>query len=218
MMKAHSISALRRTTAMVFVAAFLAATSAHATTHIIQFGGAFGFAYSPNSLTVSVGDTIVWQGDFGVHPLSSTSVPPGAASFHNTSGTSFSYRVTAAGTYNYQCDVHFGIGMVGSFTAVIATDVENSQTSLQPDVFRLEQNYPNPFNPSTTIRYDVPKGARVILEVYNDLGERVATLVDEWNEAGQHQVRWTPQVSSGVYVYRLRAGSFIESKKLVLVR
>ena len=218
-MKGHSSLAFRGITAMVCFAAFLAAgTSAHATTHIIQFGGAFGFAYSPNSLTVSVGDTIVWDGSFSVHPLSSTSVPAGAASFHNTSGTTFSYHVTVAGTYDYQCDVHFGIGMVGSFTAVIATGIENTRTSLQPDAFRLEQNYPNPFNPSTTIRFALPRGVHVTLDVYNDLGEKVATLMNEWNEAGYHQVRWTPTLASGVYIYRLRAGSFVESKKLLLLR
>jgi plastocyanin len=219
MMMAHSIWTSRRLASIVWAVVFLAAPmSAHATTHIIQFGGAFGFAYSPSSLTVSVGDTIVWNGDFSVHPLSSTRVPPGAASFQNSSGSTFTYHVTIAGTYDYQCDLHFGIGMVGSFTALITTNVEKTQTSLQPDALRLEQNYPNPFNPSTTIRYVMPKGAQLVLEVYNTLGEKVATLVDGWNEAGEHQVRWTPQVASGVYVYRLRAGSFVESKRLLLLR
>ena len=89
-----------------------------AATHIILFGGGVGLNYSPNSLTVAVGDTIQWQGDFIFHPLSSTTIPAGAASWHNETGTIFNYTVPVPGTYNYHCDNHFFLGMTGSFVAV----------------------------------------------------------------------------------------------------
>jgi plastocyanin len=202
------------------------ATAAHATTHVIQFGGELGFVYSPSTLNVSVGDTVQWQGDFSMHPLSSTSVPNGAASFHNTAGSSFSYHVTVAGTYHYQCDIHFSIGMVGSFTAIV-TGVENSQTSLLPAAFGLEQNFPNPFNPTTVLSYRLPVASKVNLNIYDILGRKIATLVDEVEPAGSHRIVWNASdVSSGIYFYRLqafdasgsRSGAFIETKKLVVLK
>jgi len=95
-----------------------------ATTHVILFGGGVGLHYSPNSLGVFVGDTIRWQGDFLFHPLSSTSVPVGAASWHNETGTIFNYTVLIPGTYNYQCDNHFSFGMTGSFVAVVNSPLD----------------------------------------------------------------------------------------------
>lgn len=86
--------------------------------HIILFGGLIGLLYSPDKLEAIIGDTIQWQGDFILHPLSSTTIPTGASSWHVVSGTSFGYTVVNSGTYNYICDFHFVSGMVGSFVAV----------------------------------------------------------------------------------------------------
>jgi flagellar hook assembly protein FlgD len=84
--------------------------------------------------------------------------------------------------------------------------------------FALEQNYPNPFNPSTTIPYELPKATFVSLKIYNTLGQLVVTLVDAQKEAGYHQVQWKPDVPSGIYFYRLQAGEFIGTKKMILLR
>ncbi len=91
----------------------------HATTHTISFGGT---SFSPNTLSVTTGDTVTWTGAFGFHQIQSTSVPATAATFGPTSNTatSFSYVVTVAGTYNYQCNIHFSMGMTGTFTATAA--------------------------------------------------------------------------------------------------
>jgi photosystem II stability/assembly factor-like uncharacterized protein len=88
-----------------------------------------------------------------------------------------------------------------------------------PTTFSLSQNYPNPFNPSTTIKYGLPKDVKVTLEVYNILGQRVAVLADEAQEAGYHEVVFqNANLASGVYFYRLRAEDFVETKKLIFLR
>ena len=91
-------------------------------------------------------------------------------------------------------------------------------TAWIPDAYSLSLNYPNPFNPSTTIRYDLPKAANVSLRIYNTLGQVVATLVDGRKEAGYYQVTWNANVPSGIYFYRLQAGNFVETKKMILLR
>ncbi len=195
-----------------------AATTASATIHVIDFGGSVGFNYDPNSLSVTVGDTIEWRGNFNLHPLSSTSVPGGAATFGNGSGSVYQYVVTAAGTYNYQCDNHFGSGMVGSFTASI-TSVGDDPSAQLPMSVELNQNYPNPFNPTTTIRFGLPHKGTVRLMVYNAIGQMVSTLVQGELEAGFHQITFdASNLTSGVYLYRLQAGDFVQTRKLVLLR
>jgi len=199
--------------------AILAApTSSAQTKHIIQFGGSFGFAYVPSSLSVSVGDIVEWQGDFTSHPLSSTTIPAGAPSWHNGTGSLFDYTVGVVGTYNYQCDVHGSEGMVGSFVAA-ATGVDDRQNSGQPASFRLGQNFPNPFNPSTTIRFELPSASWATLKVYSALGGEVAALIDGVKPAGQHEVKFEGSaLPSGVYFYRLQAGTLAATKRLVLLK
>jgi hypothetical protein len=88
-----------------------------------------------------------------------------------------------------------------------------------PDDFRLSQNYPNPFNPATTISFELPQSAMVILSVYNIRGQLVKTLVEEWRDAGSHAVNWEASgLSSGVYLYKIVAGSYSAAKKCLLVR
>lgn len=226
-MNSQSISRSRRTVSILWIVLFLTTVPvAYATTHIIQFGGSFGLSYSPSSLNVSIGDTIKWEGDFSMHPLSSTSVPAGASSFHQGSGTVFTYVVTVAGTYLYQCDVHSASGMTGSFMA-LATGVENVQSSLRPTAFRLEQNFPNPFNPTTVRSFDLPVQAFVSMKVYNLIGQEVATIVNENMAAGSYSKIWNASsMPSGAYFYKLearqtnggQAGTFTETKKLLLLK
>ncbi|MHB1688959.1 MAG: ice-binding family protein [Ignavibacteriaceae bacterium] len=101
--------------------------------------------------------------------------------------------------------------------------VTSVQNDLAPQKFTLFQNYPNPFNPSTRIQYSLEKAAQVSLKVYNVLGLEVATLVNSRQEAGSYTVTFntnkrTLGLSSGVYFYRLEAGSFVSTKKLVLMK
>jgi hypothetical protein len=88
-----------------------------------------------------------------------------------------------------------------------------------PMAFTLEQNYPNPFNPSTTIKYELPTASHVSLIVYDILGRAVSMLVNERRNAGVHEVMFDgSRLSSGVYFYRIEAGSFVQTRKLLLVK
>ncbi|MCC6865484.1 MAG: T9SS type A sorting domain-containing protein [Ignavibacteria bacterium] len=88
-----------------------------------------------------------------------------------------------------------------------------------PQKFTLSQNYPNPFNPSTTIKYSLPKGENVKLVVYDALGREVKTLVNEFKNSGVYSVNFdASSLSSGIYFYKIEAGSFTETKKMLLVK
>jgi len=97
------------------------------------------------------------------------------------------------------------------------TDVAQGK-GVTPVVFTLSQNYPNPFNPTTSIRYGLPMRSIVSLTVYNTLGQQIAALVHGEEEAGYHEARFDgTNLASGVYFYRLQAGTYVETKKLLLI-
>jgi len=101
--------------------------------------------------------------------------------------------------------------------APLATDV--LAEGVQPTEFSLYQNYPNPFNPTTTIRYSLPTRSVVSLKVYNTLGQEVATLVDDVQESGQRVIPFdASSLASGLYLYRLQAGSFVQTRSMILMR
>jgi hypothetical protein len=88
-----------------------------------------------------------------------------------------------------------------------------------PTEYSLSQNYPNPFNPATTLRFGLPENAYVRLLVYNTLGQEVARVLDEEREAGYHEVVFDARMlSSGVYYYRMQAGGYTQTKRLLLLR
>ncbi len=90
---------------------------------------------------------------------------------------------------------------------------------IEPSEFKLEQNYPNPFNPSTVISYQLAVSSNVSLKVYDMLGREVATLVDEFKPAGSYEATFDAgSLSSGVYLYKLTTGDFIQTKKLILMK
>ncbi len=99
-------------------------------------------------------------------------------------------------------------------TAVNTTDIKNL-----PTVFALNQNYPNPFNPTTTISFALPSRSFVSLKVFDILGREVSTIVSGELQAGSYTRQWNASAfASGVYFYRLQAGSFVQTRKLVLLR
>lgn len=96
------------------------------------------------------------------------------------------------------------------------TDVEIEEIPL---TFELDQNYPNPFNPATTIEYSLPQASDVTLTVYNVLGQQVALLVDQSQAAGRYNVRFNASnLASGMYLYRLSTGDFVQTKSMLFIK
>jgi hypothetical protein len=88
-----------------------------------------------------------------------------------------------------------------------------------PRDYGLEQNFPNPFNPTTSIAYEIPAFSHVTMKVYDMLGREVATLVNEEKPAGRYTVQFNASgLASGVYLYEMEAGSFVQIRKLVVLR
>jgi hypothetical protein len=147
----------------------------------------------------------------------------GFVSGHGTTSESNTYSFSdeniSIGKYSYRLKQ---IDFDGTFSFSNTIEVDLSL----PQNFSLEQNYPNPFNPSTTIKYTIPnvtlsgvEGSRVTLKIYDVLGNEVSTLVNEYQPAGNYQINFDAKnLSSGIYFYRLQAGSFSQSIKMILLK
>ena len=123
-------------------------------------------------------------------------------------------------------DLRRSVGTTTDATGYFALSLQTLSTergTALPTDFALGQNYPNPFNPSTIIPYQLPAAGHVRLEVFNVLGQRLATLVDAEQSAGAHTAQWDGTdaagraVGAGVYIYRLSSGGMTESRRMVLV-
>ncbi|HXX63913.1 MAG TPA: T9SS type A sorting domain-containing protein, partial [Bacteroidota bacterium] len=147
-----------------------------------------------------------------------------AGSFMKGAGTTtvehdYSYTDASAGSGNYYYRLH-QMNLDGTSTYTEAISVSSaSGPKVLPTEFALQQNYPNPFNPTTIIEFDLPKDAHVSLEVYNIIGQRVMTLVDEIRTAGVQQVPFNGStLASGIYFYRLVVENKTFMKKMTLVK
>jgi len=139
-----------------------------------------------------------------------------------------SYRIGTNGLNWYnRADTNYGNVKARSYenlllTASIAVPTAVIETATQTNVplrYGLEQNYPNPFNPSTTIRFQMPSKGFVTLKIYDIIGREVATLVNGFQEAGPHNVKFdASNQPSGIYLYRITSGTYVETKKLVLIK
>jgi len=110
-------------------------------------------------------------------------------------------------------------GKIGYATAPKDPITGIADEGVVPEKYELSQNYPNPFNPETVIRYSLPKAEEVSLVVYNLIGEEVANLINERKPAGNYTVEWNASdIASGIYFYRLQAGDFIETRKMILLK
>jgi hypothetical protein len=170
------------------------------------------------------GDMEIYTIDPNAQPInvsqySGVDTLPAVSDFSHAEGQNMPYRVWCA----WQRYVNGKWQIWGSFTELnwglgISTLGENLNS------FRLFQNYPNPFNPATVISWQLAVGSHVELVIYNLLGQRIRTLLNSRQSAGSHQVQWNGRddngedVASGIYVFRLEAGEFVGSRKLLLVR
>ena len=100
-------------------------------------------------------------------------------------------------------------------TSLVSVEGQNNSTFQ----FSLSQNYPNPFNPITTISWQLAQGTNVIIKVFDMLGQDVATLINGYKDAGNYRTEFNAaNLPSGIYFYQLRAGDFIDTKKMILLR
>ena len=115
--------------------------------------------------------------------------------------------------------VLLGTDNSGAYVKSRTTTSIESRSGSVPDQVVLHDNYPNPFNPSTHISFSLPEARKGKLTVYNILGRRVATLVDQRMKAGQHQANFNADnLSSGIYLYHLKAGDYSQMQKMTLVK
>jgi len=110
-------------------------------------------------------------------------------------------------------------GLLASQNKITLPQIHSSVLQKAPKFYLLVQNYPNPFNPSTTIHYEIPNNGFVTLKVYDILGREVKTLVNQYESKGRYNVNFNASnLASGIYIYRLQSGSFISTKKMLLLK
>jgi hypothetical protein len=98
--------------------------------------------------------------------------------------------------------------------------VEQNTGKINPDNYHLSQNYPNPFNPSTKVKFSLPRAERVMIDIYNTLGQKIKTILNMRMTAGDHEIEFDAQnLSSGVYFYKMTTKSgFSQARKLVILK
>jgi hypothetical protein len=137
---------------------------------------------------------------------------PGFGTTTERHSYSFIDDVVENGTYDYRLKQ---IDFDGSFEYSNIVEVQ----VIQPFEFSLEQNYPNPFNPSTKIKYSIPQISQVQIKVFDVLGNELKTIVNEEKSTGTYEITLHAEnLPSGVYFYQLRAGEFVQTKKMLLLK
>jgi|GEM_PF-754826 len=177
-----------------------------------------GFTSSPDGSTVtftdissdardlSDGGIVSWEWSFGDGATSNEQSPV--------------YDYGATGEFDVTLTVTDTGGLTDVTTRrILITSVSTEEVGGLPTEFALRQNYPNPFNPSTNINYSLPEASKVTIVVYDMLGQRIAELVNAEKSAGYHTVSFDASaLSSGVYIYQIRAGSFTQTRKMMLIK
>ena len=172
-----------------------------------QAGGSeFNFANTSNDARDPEGAIVQYEWNFGDGTISNEKDP-----YHNYS---------IVGDYSVTLKVTDNSGSEAEYSENVSVTVLTSSEDLSnPNVYSLAQNYPNPFNPSTLIQYSIAEPGNVTLEVYNMLGQKVAQLVNGTQNAGAHTVQFDASaLSSGVYIYQLKAGNYLETRKMMLIK
>ena len=151
---------------------------------------------------------------YGINFFDSTNIPAGDLR-DNEAGVGDNHMISLS-SYLWVAEVQDTFGVMGfhDFT----TDV-NEIPGATPSAYALEQNFPNPFNPTTTINFSIPVEGFVAIDVYNSIGQKVASLVNETKTAGSYTVGFdATNLTSGIYFYKISSGSFSETKKMILLK
>jgi len=158
-------------------------------------------------------EVIVAQNNIPVNIISSGGEKSSSASFILRSTVGEPFIGKSINATNQQ-----NIGFWYVYKQSTITEVEK-EDEIIPTVFKLEQNYPNPFNPSTIIKFAVPERSSVLIKIYDILGGEVITLVNEEMDSGWYRREFNASgYSTGVYIYRMQAGNYISTKKMILVK
>jgi hypothetical protein len=179
--------------------------------------GVYYFSHSPSYLDITSApagaDVYIDSVLFGKTPLLLANIVPGR----------HAVKLMISG-YQLWADSVECIAGTTTYVNITMTDVGDEQPGNLPTIFAVAQNYPNPFNPSTTISYDLPRSADVDVSIYNLLGQSVITLVSSQQPAGYYHLTWDGrtgdgnEVASGIYLYIVRAGEQVQTKKMVLMK
>ncbi len=168
--------------------------------------------------------------DFEIEVSKIWVIGTGTASEYQEVFNTLTYKFSGSESIDTVKIVEFQVYSQGLKTSLVTRylnlqiEVDTTATSGEPDLdlpsdFSLKQNYPNPFNPSSTIQFGLPEASFVRLEVFNMLGQRVSELVNEQLPTGYHSVRFDASLlASGIYIYRIQAGSFVQTKKMMLIK
>ncbi len=170
-------------------------------------GSTVSFAdMSSDAIDMQAGGIVAWEWNFGDGTTS------------NDQNPTYDYGTT--GDFTVTLKVTDNGGLTDTFEGnVNIMTVSNEVNGAVPTEFAIAQNYPNPFNPSTNINYSLPEASKVSIVVYDMLGQRVAQLVNAEKSAGYHTVTFDASaLSSGMYVYQIKAGSFSQTKKMMLIK
>lgn len=137
---------------------------------------------------------------------------PGRGTTTEQTVYSYSDMLDQPGSFTYRLKQSDFDGTV-SYSNIIMVD------AVKPDKFELSQNYPNPFNPMTTIKFGLPENSQVTLTIYSTLGEKVSELINTTLEAGYHKVEFdASHLPSGIYLYKINAGNYVETRKMMLIK
>lgn len=160
------------------------------------------------------GDYSYWaDGKLGVIDISNPESPVQITTFN---ALDHGFAVAADSEKIYFTDLGQGVWILKNN---LITSVEEQDPDIFPNKFELKQNYPNPFNPKTTIEFFIPRKRRTVIKVFDLLGQIVYTLIDKEMEAGNHKIKFdASNLPSGIYFYQLKAGSFVQTKKMILLR
>ncbi|MCH7613309.1 MAG: T9SS type A sorting domain-containing protein [Candidatus Marinimicrobia bacterium] len=195
------------------------------TSYTVLVGPGGQFVFEPVNLTISTRDTVIWEWQSDNHTTTSdiTSGDEVWDSGIQNNGTTFSKVFVTLGSYAYHCTPHQAFGMTGTIIVEGLIGIDNHSAVIANKIV-LNQNYPNPFNPSSIISYSLAKSEFVTLQIYDIFGKEVRTLVNQTQEAGYKTVIWNStnnhgkSVSAGVYLYQIRAGEFVQTKKMLLLK
>ena len=185
--------------------------------------GQGGVEWYKGSFVINV-DTLPKQFDIFVEEaFTPPLVGETALAIYELLGDSVHVAINAPGNLSRPVDFTLGSGTRIFMLGLQPTSAVETSSNI-PDKFNLFQNYPNPFNPSTKIRFTINESRFTTLKVYDILGNEIATLVNEKKPAGEYEVEFSSHsgegrnLSSGIYFYQLKVGSFIQTKKMVLLR